>query len=161
MQVEQDKVVLFHYTLTNDAGEVLDSSAGSEPLAYLHGQGNIVAGLEKALDGKTTGDKLQVRVEPAEGYGNRDAALVRRVSRRSFGSVGNITPGMQFQAQLERGRTRVVTVTAVKGDMVTIDGNHPLAGQTLNFAVEITEVRDATLEELEHGHVHGHGGHHH
>jgi FKBP-type peptidyl-prolyl cis-trans isomerase SlyD len=161
MQVEQDKVVLFHYTLTNDAGEVLDSSAGSEPLAYLHGQGNIVAGLEKALDGKTTGDKLQVRVEPAEGYGDRDAALVRRVPRRSFGSVGNITPGMQFQAQLERGRTRVVTVTAVKGDMVTIDGNHPLAGQTLNFAVEITEVRDATPEELEHGHVHGHGGHHH
>ena len=161
MQVAQDKVVLFHYTLTNDAGEVLDSSAGSEPLAYLHGQGNIVAGLEKALDGRAACDKLEVRVEPAEGYGVHDAALIKRVPRRSFGSVGNIKPGMQFQAQLERGQMRVVTVTAVKGDMVTVDGNHPLAGQTLNFAVEITEVRDATAEELAHGHVHGPGGHHH
>ena len=161
MHVAQGKVVLIHYTLTNDAGEVLDSSDGGEPLAYLHGQGNIVAGLEKALDGRTAGDKLSVRVEPAEGYGLRDAALVKRVPRRSFGSAGNIKPGMQFQAQLERGQTRVVTVTAVKGDMVTVDGNHPLAGQSLNFAVEITEVRDATSEELEHGHVHGPGGHHH
>ena len=161
MQVARDKVVLFHYTLTNDAGEVLDSSDGREPLAYLHGQGNIVAGLEKALDGRTAGEKFSARVEPAEGYGLRDAALVKRVPRRSFGSAGNIKPGMQFQAQLERGQTRVVTVTAVKGDMVTVDGNHPLAGQSLNFTVEITEVRDATLEELEHGHVHGPGGHHH
>ena len=161
MQVAQDKVVLIHYTLTNDAGDVLDSSNGGEPLAYLHGQGNIVAGLEKALGGRSVGEKLSVRVEPAEGYGVRDAALVKRVPRRSFGSAGNIKPGMQFQAQLERGQTRVVTVTAVKGDMVTVDGNHPLAGQSLNFAVEITEVRDATSEELEHGHVHGPGGHHH
>ena len=161
MQVTQDKVVLFHYTLTNDAGEVLDSSAGGAPLAYLHGQGNIVAGLEKALDGRSAGDKLAVRVEPGEGYGVRDTGLVRRVPRRSFGSIGNITPGMQFEAQLERGQRRVVTVTAVKGDMVTVDGNHPLAGQNLNFEVEITEVRDATAEELAHGHVHGPGGHHH
>ncbi len=161
MQVAHDKVVLIHYTLTNDAGEVLDSSDGGDPLAYLHGQGNIVAGLEKALDGRQAGEKLQVRVEPSEGYGLRDAALVKRVPRRSFGSAGNIKPGMQFQAQLEHGQTRVVTVTAVKGDMVTIDGNHPLAGEILNFAIEITEVRDATAEELAHGHVHGAGGHHH
>jgi FKBP-type peptidyl-prolyl cis-trans isomerase SlyD len=161
MLVAQDKVVSFHYTLTNDAGEVLDSSSGGDPLAYLHGQGNIVAGLEKALAGRQAGDKLRVRVEATDGYGVRDAALVKRVPRRSFGSVGNIKPGMQFQAQLERGQTRVVTVTAVKGDMVTIDGNHPLAGQDLNFDVEITEVRDATSEELAHGHVHGPGGHHH
>ena len=161
MQVAQDKVVLFHYTLTNDDGEVLDSSAGGAPLAYLHGQGNIVAGLEKALDGHSAGDKLSVRVEAADGYGVRDASLVKRVPRRSFGSIGNIKPGMQFEAQLERGQRRVVTVTAVKGDMVTIDGNHPLAGQNLNFEVEVTEVRDATAEELAHGHVHGPGGHHH
>ena len=161
MVVAQDKVVSFHYTLTNDAGEVLDSSSGGDPLAYLHGQGNIVAGLEKALAGRQAGDKLRVRVEATDGYGVRDAALVKRVPRRSFGSVGDIKPGMQFQAQLERGQTRVVTVTAVKGDMVTIDGNHPLAGQDLNFDVEITEVRDATAEELAHGHVHGAGGHHH
>jgi FKBP-type peptidyl-prolyl cis-trans isomerase SlyD len=159
--VSQDKVVLIHYTLSDDAGKVLDSSAGGEPLAYLHGQGNIVAGLERALDGRAAGDKLQVRVEAADGYGRRDPALIKRVPRRSFGVAGNIRPGMRFQAQLERGQTRVVTVTAVKGDMVTIDGNHPLAGQDLNFAVEITEVRDATAEELAHGHVHGPGGHHH
>jgi FKBP-type peptidyl-prolyl cis-trans isomerase SlyD len=161
MQIAQDKVVLFHYTLTNDAGEVLDSSAGGAPLAYLHGQGNIVAGLEKALDGCSAGEKLSVRVEPSEGYGVRDAGLVRRVPRRSFGSISNIKPGMQFEAQLEHGQRRVVTVTAVKGDMVTVDGNHPLAGQNLNFEVEITEVRDATAEELAHGHVHGPEGHHH
>ena len=161
MQVAQDKVVLFHYTLTNDAGEVLDSSAGGAPLAYLHGQGNIVAGLEKALDGRRAGDKLSARVEPAEGYGIHDPGLIKRVPRRSFGSISKISPGMQFEAQLERGQRRVVTVTAVNGDMVTIDGNHPLAGQNLNFEVEITEVRDATPEELAHGHVHGPGGHHH
>jgi FKBP-type peptidyl-prolyl cis-trans isomerase SlyD len=159
--VSQDKVVLIHYTLTDDAGNVIDSSAGGEPLAYLHGKGNIVAGLEKALDGREAGDKVQVRVPAPEGYGVRDPALVRRVPRRSFGSIGDIRPGMQFQAQLERNLTRVVTVTAVKGDMVTVDGNHPLAGQDLNFAVEISEIRDATAEELSHGHVHGPGGHHH
>lgn len=161
MHITADKVVLMHYTLTNDAGEVLDSSDGGEPLAYLHGKGNIVAGLEKALDGRAAGEKLQVRVEPGEGYGVRDAALVKRVPRRSFGSVGQIKAGMQFQAQLERGKMRVVTVTDVRGDMVTIDGNHPLAGEALNFAIEVTEVRDATPEELAHGHVHGTGGHHH
>jgi FKBP-type peptidyl-prolyl cis-trans isomerase SlyD len=159
--VSQDKVVFIHYTLTDDAGQVIDSSAGGEPLAYLHGQGNIVAGLEKALDGRAAGDRVQVRVVAAEGYGVRDPALVKRVPRRSFGSAGNIRAGMQFQAQLEPGQRRVVTVTAVKGDMVTIDGNHPLAGQDLNFAVEIAEVRDATAEELAHGHVHGPGDHHH
>ena len=161
MHVAQDKVVLIHYTLTNDAGEVLDSSAGGQPLAYLHGQGNIVAGLEKALDGRAAGDRLNVRVAAADAYGVRDPGLVKRVPRRSFGSIGSIKPGMQFEAQLERGHRRVVTVTAVKGDMVTIDGNHPLAGQDLNFAVEIADVRDATAEELAHGHVHGPGGHHH
>jgi FKBP-type peptidyl-prolyl cis-trans isomerase SlyD len=161
MQVAQDKVVIIHYTLTNDAGEVIDSSAGGQPLAYLHGQGNIVAGLEKALEGRSAGEQLEVRVTAADGYGVRDPALVKRVPRRSFGSIGNIKPGMQFEAQLERGQRRVVTVTAVKGDMVTVDGNHPLAGQDLNFAVEIAEVRDATAEELAHGHVHGPGGHDH
>lgn len=161
MVVSQDKVVFIHYTLTDDTGQVIDSSAGGEPLAYLHGQGNIVAGLEKALDGRAAGDRVQVRVAAAEGYGVRDPALVKRVPRRSFDSAGNIRPGMQFQAQLEPGQRRVVTVTAVKGDMVTIDGNHPLAGQDLNFAVEIAEVRDATAEELAHGHVHGPGDHHH
>ncbi len=161
MNVAQDKVVLIHYTLKNDAGAVIDSSSGGQPLAYIHGQGNIIPGLEKALEGKTTGDKVNVKVDPAEGYGVRDDSLVQQVPRRAFGGVSNIQPGMQFHAQTSQGHTRVVTVTGVKGDMVTVDGNHPLAGENLNFDVEITEVRDATEEELEHGHVHGPGGHHH
>jgi FKBP-type peptidyl-prolyl cis-trans isomerase SlyD len=161
MQIAQDKVVLIHYTLTDDGGKVLDSSSGGDPLAYLHGQGNIIPGLEKALEGKQAGDKLNVRVEPAEGYGVRDDSLVQQVPRRAFGSVSKVEPGMQFHAQSAQGQMRVVTVTHVKGDMVTVDANHPLAGEVLVFDVEVAEVRDATGEELEHGHVHGPGGHHH
>lgn len=160
MVIAQDKVVLIHYTLTNEAGETLDSSSGGAPLAYLHGQGNIISGLEKALDGKQAGDKLNVRVEPADGYGVRDDGLVQQVPRRQFGGA-NLKPGMQFHAQSAQGHARVVTVTRIVGDMVTVDGNHPLAGEVLNFDVEVAEVRDATHEELEHGHVHGPGGHHH
>ena len=161
MLIAQDKVVLIHYTLTDDAGKVLDSSSGGEPLAYLHGQGNIIPGLEKALDGKQAGDKLNVRIEPAEGYGVRDDSLVQQVPRRVFGGAPNVQPGMQFHAQSSQGQTRVVTVTRIQGDMVTVDGNHPLAGEVLNFDVEVAEVREPTGEELEHGHVHGPGGHHH
>lgn len=161
MLVAQDKVVVIHYTLTNDVGKVLDSSAGGDPLAYIQGQGNIIPGLEKALDGKQVGDKLNVKIEAAEAYGVRDPALVQSVPRRAFGSVSKIEAGMQFHAQGSSGETRVVTVTHVQGDMVTVDGNHPLAGQALTFDVEIAEVRDATEEEMAHGHVHGPGGHHH
>jgi FKBP-type peptidyl-prolyl cis-trans isomerase SlyD len=160
MLIAQDKVVLIHYTLTNDKGDVLDSSSGGDPLAYMHGQGNIIPGLEKALEGKQAGDKLSVKVEPAEGYGVHDAKLIQQVPRRQFGGA-NVQPGMQFHAQTSGGNTRVVTVTRMVGDMVTVDGNHPLAGENLNFDVEVTDVRDASAEELEHGHVHGPGGHHH
>ena len=160
MNIEQDKVVLIHYTLTDEAGKVLDSSSSGEPLAYLHGQGNIISGLESALNGKQAGDKLKVRVEPADGYGVRDDELVQQVPRRQFGGT-DLKPGMQFHAQTSQGHARVVTVSRIVGDMVTVDGNHPLAGEVLNFEVEVAEVRDATQEELEHGHVHGPGGHHH
>lgn len=160
MLIEQDKVVLIHYTLRNDAGETLDSSSGGDPLAYIHGQGNIIPGLEKALAGRQSGDRLSVRVEPAEGYGVRDASLVKKVPRRQFGGA-NIKPGMQLHAKTDHGHTRVVTVQRIQGDMVVVDGNHPLAGENLHFEVEVTGVRDATHEELEHGHVHGPGGHHH
>ncbi|HEX4895740.1 MAG TPA: peptidylprolyl isomerase [Solimonas sp.] len=160
MEIAEQRVVLMHYTLTNDRGEVLDSSQGHDPLAYLHGSGNIIPGLEKALLGKKAGDKLQVKVAPAEGYGERDERLLQNVPRRAFQGVKDIQPGMSFTAQGDRGPMRVV-VTRVAGDMVTVDGNHPLAGETLNFDVEITEVRAATAEEMEHGHVHGPGGHHH
>ena len=161
MNIGQDKVVSIHYTLTNGSGEVLDSSLGGEPLAYLHGKGNIIPGLEKALEGRKTGEKLDVKVGAAEAYGQRDEQLVQKVPRRAFGGVAKVEPGMQFHAQTSQGQTRLVTVTGVQGDMVTVDGNHPLAGQDLNFAVEVAGVRDATEEELAHGHVHGPGGHHH
>jgi len=160
MQIAQNSVVAFHYTLTNDAGEVLDSSEGREPLTYLHGAGNIIPGLEKELEGKAAGDKVEAKVAPAEGYGELQEQLVQEVPRDAFQGVEGIEPGMQFQAQTEGGPL-MVTVTKVEGDTVTVDGNHPLAGQHLNFDVEIAEVREASQEEVEHGHVHGEGGQEH
>jgi FKBP-type peptidyl-prolyl cis-trans isomerase SlyD len=160
VEIAADRVVLIHYTLKDDAGAVLDSSAGAEPLAYIQGHGNLVAGLEKALEGKRDGDIVAVSVAPADGYGAHDAALIQRVPKRSMQGSGEIKKGMQFQARTDAGM-RMFTVTAVVGDMVTLDGNHPLADKTLHFDVEIVSVRDATSEELEHGHVHGAGGHHH
>ena len=160
MEVAADKVVLIHYTLKGDDGEVIDSSAGGDPLAYIQGHGNLVAGLEKALEGKQTGNKVVVSVSPEEGYGKHDATLIQRIPKRSLQGAGQVKKGMQFQARTDDG-IRVFTVTAVVGDMVTLDGNHPLADKTLNFDVDVVEVRDATAEELEHGHVHGAGGHHH
>lgn len=160
MQIADRCVAYFHYTLTNDAGEVLDSSNGREPLPYLHGKGNIVPGLEKALAGKKAGDKLDVVVAPEEGYGPHIDSLVQVVPKSAFQGVENLEPGMQFQAESNMGPVSVV-VTNVDGENVTVDGNHPLAGETLHFSVEITQVRDATVEEVMHGHVHGVGGHHH
>jgi FKBP-type peptidyl-prolyl cis-trans isomerase SlyD len=160
MKIGEDKVVSIHYTLTDSGGSVLDSSSGNEPLLYLHGAGNIIPGLESALEGKVSGDKLSVTIEPEQGYGTRDERLVQAVPRSAFKGVEQLAPGMQFQAQGPQG-TRLVVITQVTSDIVTVDANHPLAGQTLHFEVEITEVRDATAEELEHGHVHGPGGHHH
>lgn len=160
MQIAAQKVVSIHYTLTNERGDTLDSSQGNEPLAYLHGAGNLIPGLEKALLGKQAGDKLSVRVPAEEGYGLRDDALIQAVPRRMFKGVADLKVGMRLQAQSDHG-VRVVRITHVAGDMVTVDGNHELAGQVLNFEVEVTQVRDATAEEMSHGHVHGAGGHHH
>ena len=161
MLIASEKVALIHYTLTDDSGEVLDSSSGREPLAYLHGKGNIIPGLEKALEGKQAGDKLNVSVEPGEGYGERDEQLVQEVPREAFENVDEVNPGMQFQAQTEQGQARIVTVTKVADDVITVDANHPLAGAKLHFDVEVTEVREPSAEELEQGPVHGPGGHNH
>ena len=160
MQIAQDTVVSIHYTLTDDAGDTVDTSVGGAPLFYLHGNGNLVPGLENALEGKQAGDKVTVTVAPADGYGEYDKKMVQRVPRRSFKGIADVKPGMQFQVQSDHG-PRSVTVTNVTGDMVTVDGNHPLAGKNLNFAVEVMEVRTPSEEELAHGHVHGPGGHHH
>jgi FKBP-type peptidyl-prolyl cis-trans isomerase SlyD len=160
MQIADNTVAAFHYTLTNDAGEVLDSSRGREPLAYLHGAGNIVPGLEKAMAGRSAGDSFEVDVAPEEGYGQRHETLVQVVPRQAFQGVDKIEPGMQFQASGPQGAMSV-TIAKVDGDNVTVDGNHPLAGQTLHFAIEVAEVREATEDERTHGHAHGAGGHEH
>ncbi|MBS3800514.1 MAG: peptidylprolyl isomerase [Thioalkalivibrio sp.] len=160
MQVAPNAVVSIHYTLTNDAGEKIDTSEGREPLAYLHGKGQIVPGLEKELEGKAAGEKVQARVPPEEGYGEKIDAMVQDIPMDAFQGVESVEPGMQFQAQTENGPL-TVTVTKVEGDTATVDGNHPLAGQTLNFDVEVVEVREASAEEIEHGHAHGAGGHQH
>jgi len=160
MQIGKHKVVTIDYTLTNNDGAVLDSSKGQEPLAYIHGTEFMIPGLEHALEGKAAGDSLSVTVEPADGYGERDEGLVKVVERGMFGDVERLDAGMQFQAQTDDG-IEVVTVTAVEGDQVTVDGNHPLADVVLHFDVKVVGVRDASQEEIDHGHVHGPGGHHH
>ncbi len=160
MQIADDTVASIHYKLTNAAGEVIDASPAGMPLIYLHGAGNIVPGLEQALEGRSTGDKFDVAVAAEEGYGPRDEQLIQLVPRDAFHGVETLEPGMQFEAQGGQG-PMLVTVTKVDADNVTVDGNHPLAGETLLFAVEVADVRAASEEELEHGHVHGAGGHHH
>ncbi len=154
MQVADNKVISIHYTLTNDNGAVIDQSGTGQPLIYLHGAGNIIPGLENALTGKSAGDKLQVTVEPAEAYGERSEQMVQTVPRSMFDGINKIEPGMQFHAEGNTGPV-VVTVTQIDGDDITIDGNHPLAGETLTFDVEIADIRDATADELAHGHIHG------
>ena len=160
MEIGKDKVVSIDYTLTGDQGNVLDSSQGRGPLAYLHGNNNIIPGLESALEGKAQGDQITVSIPPEKAYGLQDPKMVQIVPRSAFQGAPTITPGMQFQGQTQVG-PRVITVTKVEGDNITIDANHPLAGQTLNFDVKVVDVRDATQEELSHGHVHGPGGHQH
>ena len=161
MTIKENSAVSFHYTLTDDDGQQLDSSAGKEPLAYLHGAGNIIPGLESALEGKSVGDAMVVDVIAAEGYGEIQKELIQEVPRASFQGVDEIEVGMQFEAQTGEGGTVPVTVVAVTDEIVTVDGNHPLAGKNLHFDVTIEDVRDASAEELEHGHVHGPGGHNH
>ena len=153
MQVAKDKVVVFHYTLTDAAGEQIDSSReGGEPL--------VIAGVEKALEGKSAGDKFVITVAPEEGYGLRDEDRTQRVPKKYFQDGDKLKVGMVTVLKSQQGMHQV-TVVKVGATVVDIDANHPLAGKTLNFDVEITEVRDASEEEIAHGHVHGAGGHHH
>jgi FKBP-type peptidyl-prolyl cis-trans isomerase SlyD len=160
MQISDNKVVSIHYTLTNNKGEVLDSSSGKAPLSYLHGKNNIISGLENALSGKAVGDKFNISIPPEEAYGKHDKSLIQTIPKSVFQGVEAIEPGMQFQAKSDHG-TQIVTITKVDGDKITVDGNHALAGETLTFDVEVTNIREATKEELQHGHVHGPEGHHH
>jgi FKBP-type peptidyl-prolyl cis-trans isomerase SlyD len=163
-RIADGKVVTIHYTLTDDDGSVLDSSQGGDPLDYLHGAHHVVPGLEAGLRGKGVGERVQLRLPPEEGYGVRDPKGIQRVPRAAFPADLELEPGMQFSAEDETGRAVTVWIEGVdgpEGQTVRIDQNHPLAGKTLCFDVHVTAIRDATLEELSHGHVHGPHGHHH
>jgi FKBP-type peptidyl-prolyl cis-trans isomerase SlyD len=154
MQVGDDTVVSIDYTLKDNDGEVIDTSEGREPLAYLHGHGNIIPGLEKALEGKAEGDEIQVQIEPDEGYGPHRQELVQNVSMEAFSGMDKVEPGMKFNAESAQGPL-VVKVTEINGDQVTIDANHDLAGQQLNFDVTVRDVREASQQELEQGQAAG------
>lgn len=160
MQITKHAVAAIDYTLKNDAGDLIDTSSGQEPLSYVHGVGALVPGLEAELEGKSAGDKVDVRIAPEDGYGKRHEGMVQRVSRSLLPEEVEPRVGMQLQTQSEQGPL-VLTVVDVQDEEITVDGNHPLAGVTLHFEVDVVSVRAATAEEIEHGHVHGPGGHAH
>ena len=162
MTITENKVVLIHYTLKDSAGETLDSSEGREPLAFIQGIGNIIVGLEEALAGKAIGDKVSATIEPEKAYGVRVDENVHIVPLSSFQADGDekLVEGMQVRVETNEG-VSIADVAKIDGEEVTLDLNHPLAGETLFFDVEIIDVREATKQELEHGHAHGPGGHHH
>ena len=159
MIVAKDTVVSIDYTLKNSEGEVVDTSAGGEPMLYLHGAKNIIVGLENELEGKTAGDELTVEVKSELAYGERIDALIQEVPKEAFGELGDIQVGMRFQAETEQGPVPVM-VTAMTDSTVTVDGNHPLAGHDLFFEVKVNDVRAATMEEIEKGHLHADGHQH-
>jgi FKBP-type peptidyl-prolyl cis-trans isomerase SlyD len=162
MTIQKDKVVTMHYHLTNsDDGQVLDSSRDNDPLTYLHGTGSIIPGLEHELAGLDVGATKTVQVAAADAYGEYDDEMVQTLPREEFAGIDNLEVGMRLQAQDQNGNTFHVHIAQIDGDEVVIDGNHPLAGMPLTFEIEIIAVRDATAEELRHGHAHGEGGHHH
>ena len=160
MQIENNKVATLHYTLKDNDGTIIDQSDDGS-FVYLHGSMNIIPGLENALTGKSAGEELSVKVAPEDAYGPREDDRVQEVSKDMFEEGADIQSGMQFHAQGPDGETLVVTVTEIKDDVVVIDGNHPLAGMELNFDVKVIDVREASEEEVEHGHVHGEHGHQH
>jgi len=153
MTVEKNRVVSIDYRLKDDAGQIIDSSEGSDPLVYLHGTGNIIPGLERHLEGKKAGDRVNCVIEAKDAYGERDESLLFKVGKSEFEGA-DLKAGMQFEAHGEDG-AQIVTVIGIEGEEVTIDANHPLAGEKLHFDVKVVEIREATSEELEHGHVHG------
>lgn len=159
MKIAQNSVVSIHYSLTDNDGNVIDSSQGKDPLVYLQGHKNIIPGLEKELEGKANGDKLTVSIPPNEGYGEVHPNLVQDVPKAEFENPDTVQIGMQFQVETDQG-PMVLTVKAVNADTITVDGNHPLAGTTLNFDVEVVGIREATDTEIAHGHVHMNGDDH-
>ena len=159
MNISKNCIVILNYTLTDDENETLDTSVGGEPLVYLHGAQNIIPGLEQALEGKKKGDKFKVSIPAEKAYGEHMDEMVQNIPKNQFPSDQDLQPGMKFQANSPQGPI-VLTVVEVGETDILVDGNHPLAGENLNFDLEVAEVRAATEEELNHGHAHGPGGHH-
>jgi len=159
MKIEKDRVVRFHYTVSEVGQPPLESSKDREPIAILIGHNNIIPGLETAMQDRQAGDSFSVDVPATEAYGERREGLVQRIPKKHFGDM-RLQPGMQVVLQTNFG-PRAVTVQKVGLSVVDVDLNHPMAGKDLHFDVEIVEVREATAEEIEHGHVHGDGGHEH
>lgn len=157
MKIEKNHVVAINYTLKDDQGTVLDTSSGQEPLYYIQGLGHIIPGLENALEGKAKGDELKVTVKPGEAYGELNNELIQTVAKEQFGGIDPLEVGMQFEVETDVGPI-IVAIEKIEGEEITVNGNHPLAGKTLHFEVQVDSVRNATKEELEHGHVHGAGG---
>ena len=163
MKIASNIVATIHYTLKDDKGELIESSSqeGGEPLSYIHGTGNLIPGLEEKLEGKSKGDKLSVSVSADDAYGERDESLIEVVEKSEFDDAEELVEGKEFQYDDEDGNIFHVRIVKIDGGKVTVDCNHPLAGKNLSFDVEVLDVRAATQEELDHGHVHGEGGHHH
>ena len=158
--IEKDQVVSFHYTLKDKDGNVIDQSVGGDPLTYLHGHHNIIPGLESHMTKKKVGDKLKVHVTPENGYGSYDPEKRFLIERAQLPDV-ELEPGMALELHAEDGETLMAAIVAVDEQAVEVDANHPMAGQDLFFEVEVMDIRGASPEEIEHGHVHGPGGHHH
>jgi FKBP-type peptidyl-prolyl cis-trans isomerase SlyD len=154
MKIEDKRVVTFHYELKDDQGALLDSSTGGEPLVYLQGSHGVVPGLEQALTGKSAGDQFDLTLQPEDAYGPVRPELVQTVPREAFASVNEVRPGMRFRAEDQEGRSQAILVREVTDESVTVDANHPLAGQVLHFAISVEKVRPATADELAHGHAH-------
>lgn len=160
MKIADKTVVLFNFILKDGDGAEIDNSSGDDPVAYLHGAGAIVPGLEAAFEGRSAGDTFQVTVPPSAGFGERDETLLEDVPREEFEDSAELEVGMQFRVPTDDGES-IVTVTKVGEDTVSLDGNHELAGVVLDFDVTVVDVREATADEIAHGHAHGAGGHHH
>jgi FKBP-type peptidyl-prolyl cis-trans isomerase SlyD len=161
MKITQHSVVSMHYTLTDSEGTELDSSSGSEPLTYLHGTGGLIPGLEREMEGRGAGESFKATIEADDGYGQADPQLIQQVPLESLSQIENLEVGMQLQSQSPDGHTRVIVVESIGEENATLNANHPLAGVTLHFEVSIESIREATEEELEHGHAHGGDGHSH
>jgi len=161
MRVEQNKVVMMHYKLADKDGNVIDQSEGRPPLAYIHGIGALVPGLETELEGKVKGDKFSTVVSPEDAYGTRDEELVRVVPKSGFQGDEEMQLGMQVQIDTGEKGLAIATLVKIDGDDITLDLNHPLSDMELHFDIDIVDIREATDEEIAHGHVHGEGGHQH